>query len=277
MAQNNPLMQKTKLPGKVFQLPSMGAFYEKGVLADTVMNGEVQVKPMSALTELKIRTADLLISGKVWAEVCEECVPDVLQPINLVAKDVDALFCFLIISTYGPSKEIKAIHDCVGAKMHDYKIDLDKIISEPNNSALTHKDMLYRCDLSNGQTVHLKPVTYEDSILLMNIRSEINRFDMEGGRSIPRELLEKMVIADMMAVITSVEDVVNGERIVVNNRIHIDEWLKSLSKKFTNEIAAASIKASEWGFVFSQDIVCKDCQQKFSYDIELNPVTFFSG
>ena len=49
----NPLLAKVKLPGRVFQLPSRGLFYQTGVLSDSVRNGEIQIKPMSALVELK--------------------------------------------------------------------------------------------------------------------------------------------------------------------------------------------------------------------------------
>ena len=170
----NPLLAKVKLPGKVFQLPSKGVFYEPGVLADSVRNAEIQVKPMSAMIELKIRSADLLLSTKIIQEICQECAPEILKPEMLVSQDVDALFIFLVMATYGNLKTIKAMHNCQKAEVHDYQVDLDPIVSNPRNSVLDHKDMLYQVDLDNGQSVRLKSVLFTDSVDMVVLRQQLS-------------------------------------------------------------------------------------------------------
>ena len=40
---NNPLLQKIRLPGRIFQLPSRGLFYKNGELDESVKNGEIHV------------------------------------------------------------------------------------------------------------------------------------------------------------------------------------------------------------------------------------------
>jgi hypothetical protein len=33
----------------------------------------------------------------------------------------------------------------------------------------------------------------------------------------------------------------------------------------------------EWGFVFKTELTCKDCGQKYTHDLELDPISFFYG
>lgn len=271
----NPLLSHVKLPGRVLQLPSKGVFYAPGVLAESVKNGEVHVQPMSALTELKLRSPDLLYSTKIIREVCEECIPEIRQPEALVSRDVDALFVFLVAATYGNDKKIKAIHECEGAKWHDYTVSLEAIMAAPNNECLNSKELLYQVALPSDHVVLLKPVTFTDSIELVATRQAIARREAMG-ESVPHEDKEAAVLQDMLAVIAGVQIKHGTETITVTNRHHIQEWLKKLSRKNMDMIAEASIKSSEWGFNFNIPIKCKDCGEMFDYDLDLNPVSFFS-
>lgn len=281
MSTLNPLLSKVKLPGKVFTLPSKGIFYDKGVLAESVQNAEIHVKPMSALTEMKIKSVDLLLSGKVLREVCQECAPEILRPEKLVSKDIDALFCFLVMASYGSQKTIRATHyACAefkrGAEPHTYQVDLERVISNPRNEALNYRAMLYTKTLSNGQTVNLRPITFESTISLMTIRQELNKMHLDD-KPIPSEDLEKLVVFDLMSVVDSVEDEIGGEKIKVTDLNQIEEWLRALPKKLTDEITEAATKSAEWGFDLNVDLTCKDCKMPFKYELDLNPITFFSG
>lgn len=278
MSTPNPLLSKVKLPGRVFALPSKGIFYKPGeVLAEHVQNGEIQVKPMSALTEIKMRSADLLISGKVIREVCQECAPEIINPDLLLSKDVDALFVFLVASTYGSQKSIRSIHSCEKAEPHDYMISLDQIIMNPHNECLAHKDMLYSVDLPNTQRVILKPVTFNDSLFMMTLRQEIARKEM-NREQVSHAEIENAMVSDMMAVIEAVEDVTpDGKPVRITDRLMIAEWVRALSKKDTDMIAEAAGKSADWGFDFTIKLRCKDCGQEYNHDLELNPINFFSG
>lgn len=272
----NPLLAKVKLPGRVFQLPSKGLFYPPGVLSDTVKDGEIQVKPMSALVELKIRSADLLISTKIIREITQECAPEILYPEKLLSIDVDALFVFLVASTYGNKKSIRSMHDCDGADIHDYMIDLDPIIANPRNKCLDHLDMLYQCDLDNGQTVYLKPVLFNDAIDMMVLRQSINEKELIDPTSITSKELEDLVIRDLMAVIQAVSTG-GPDSVLVTDRKDIDEWCRALSKANVERIVAASARAGDWGFNMTVKLTCKDCGKEYDHQIELNPINFFSG
>jgi hypothetical protein len=270
----NPLLAKVKLPGRVFQLPSKGVFYVKDgdVLADHVNEGEIQVKPMSALAEMKLRSADLLMSGKVLRELCEECVPEILQPEKLVSQDVDALFAFLRVVTYGANLNITSMHDCPKAKSNEYVVNVEAMLSHPNNKVVDHADTAYRVPLSNGQIVHTRPNTYAAALKVIYIRQELNRQEVAGDKP-DEKLVEKAALLDLMSVIEAIED--DGQ--VVADEEMIDEWLRAVSKPVLNELLAGVGKTIKWGFDFTAKLTCKDCGSVYDHELDLDPVSFFFG
>lgn len=275
MTSINPLLSKVKLPGRVFQLPSKGLFYEPGILKDTVKDGEIQVKPMSALAELKVRSADLLISTKIIREICEECIPEILQPEKLLSADVDAIFLFLIASTYGNEKIIKSIHDCDNAKLHDYSINLEPILSNPNNSQLAHRDISYYVKLDNDQHVFLKPPTFLDAVDIVMLRNMIDQ-KTANGESITSVDLSEIMVKDLLAVIKSVSADSDPNNLVTDKKF-IEEWIRTISKNYMERISDTAMKASEWGFNFDVKLKCKDCGSEYTHQMELNPVNFLLG
>lgn len=272
----NPLLAKVKLPGRVFQLPSKGLFYPPGVLAENVREGEIQVKPMSALVELKVRSADLLISAKVIREICAECAPEILRPELLLARDVDALFLFLIASTYGNQKSIKAVHDCEKAEIHDYMIDLEPIINNPRNKVLDHKEVIFQTELPNGQIVFLRPVQFTDAIDMMLMRQQIAQKEMLAPASITTKEMEDVVVRDILSVVKAVSTG-GPDAVTISDSAKIDEWIRILPKTYVDQIYDMAAKAAEWGFDFNVKLKCKDCGTEFMHNMELNPVNFLSG
>lgn len=288
----NPLLTRVKFPGKVFQLPSKGLFYQPGILAETVKNGEVQVKPMSAIMELKIKTADLLLSNKIVEELCAECVPEILKPSALINKDVDALFLFLAIVTYGSRKEVKAIHNCdkyqivppptkklpdgrvVNAQpeLLSYSVDLDQLAARPENEALNNRELLYTCKLPNEQVVTLRPVTFNDDVALMELLFKHAEVEREG-RPLSSKDQEERMIRDAMSVIESV----TSDNVTVTDRKQIEEWFRVISSEYHSLIIDAANRASDWGYRYVVPLTCKDCGEAFEYTLELNPVNFSNG
>lgn len=265
---SNPLLAKVKIPGRIFQLPSKGIFYEAGVLADHVTNAEIEIKPLSALAEVKLRSPDMLFSGRALREICEECIPDILKPEKLTSKDVDGIFCFLRIVTYGSDMSFKSIHDCPNRKVNSYNANIELIVMNPNNKSLEHADLIYQVKLSNDQLVKLRPVIFQDAIDMTHLQQEIEQGIKATGIA-NSDLVEKAIIRDLMAVIKSVDD--------ISDRAMIDEWARQLPKSNCNEILEAIKIASDWGFNLNVDLVCKDCSGKYVHELELNPINFFSG
>ena len=265
---SNPLLNKVKLPGRFFQLPSKGVFYEPGVLANNVKDGEIQVKPLSALAELKLRSPDMLFNGSALTEICKECIPEILRPESLVSKDVDAIFCFLRVVTYGSSMIIRSTHDCPKSKLHEYSVNVENLIINPNNQILDHRDVLFNLELSNEQKVTLKPVTFQDMIDITHLEQSIEKSISETGKP-DQNIVQASMVRDLMSVIEAVDG--------IRDRVMIEEWVRSLQRKYFNEIIEHSRKCNEWGFNLKVTLTCKDCGSEFNHDLELDPINFFSG
>lgn len=272
---SNPLLAKVKLPGRVFQLPSMGAFYAPGVLAPGVEKGEIHVSPMSALLEMKLRSADLLYSGKIIKSVCEECASEIIDPSKLVSKDIDALFVFLRVATYGPTMSLNSQHSCASAESHNYEVNVEAIISEPNNAILKHKESLYRVALSNDQIVNLKPSTYGDSLRIMHMKLELDRKEASTNVKPSDDEVEALALEDMCNVIESVQNDNDGP--AITDKQQITEWLKAISKKIMTELLEGVARTDNWGFNYVLKLKCKDCGEVYDHQLDLNPISFFYG
>lgn len=272
----NPLI--IQLPGRVLQLPSMGYFYEDGVINTDAKNGEVHVKPMSALAELKMKNADLLYSGKVINEICRECIPEILAPEKLIGKDVDAIFLFLQLATFGSMRSINSMHNCENAAIHKHEINIETIIMNINNSVLKNWKMLYEnLELSNGYKINIKPILFNDSIEMMQLKYQLVALEENEGYNSneAQSLLEEIFVKDTLSIIKSV---VTPDGVCVDNKVHIKEWIKSLSTTLLKEIEQYNYAAnSAWGYDFKVKIKCPDCNTEYDHDLDLNPVSFSNG
>ena len=114
--------------GSTFQLPSRGLFYKKGELRDDVEMGEVHVHPMSAYDEILMKSPDQLYSGESVDKVFRRCIPQILNPSELISKDVDFLLVCLRQVTYGNDMEVTYTHSCEDAKSNSYIIPLSDFI-----------------------------------------------------------------------------------------------------------------------------------------------------
>lgn len=272
---SNPLLKNVKLPGRVFQLPSKGLFYVD-VLRSDVIDGEIMVSPMSALAEMKLRSPDLLFSGKVIREVCEECIPQILKPEMLVSQDVDALFAFLKVATYGTTHILTSEHDCKNSKAHEYTINLEELLHNAHNKVLDHKDALYSQKLSNGQIVLLKPNTYIDAMKVMHIKQAILKDQAQGTPTETQN--ENVTIMDMLAVIHGVEVVSEDNKTIrVTDVAHLTEWIRALPSVLFKEVIDAAKRANDWGYKFTTKIKCRDCGKTYDHDLEIDPINFFFG
>jgi len=251
----NPLLQKLKLPGRVFQLPSRGALYRNGEV--NCMEGEIHVHAMSALTEINLKNPDLLFNGKALEEVCRECIPEIKKPTELFGRDVDALMFFLRVVTYGPQFEINVKHTCDEAKNHSYVVDLEKMIQEMRPLDPTTK---FEVVLQNGQKVTLHPVKFEHMIKL---------FQMNTGK---QELNSDDVKANIIFNLVNLVESVDG----ITDRAMIEEWAKLLTTPMQNKITEVIEKMNQWGPNQTIQLKCKDCSEMMNVELPLNPISFFT-
>ena len=258
--QTNPLLQKIKLPGRIFQLPSKGIFYNDGELGENVVNGEIHIHAMSAIDEINMKNPDMLFSGKAIEEVCKSCIPDIKKPNRLLARDVDAIMIFLRVVTYGPYFEIEVQHDCPDAKKHDYSVNIESVISEMTYLDPTLIESAYSLILPNDQVVRFQPARYEHVVKLLQANESKKEFTAED--------IKNTIMNNMLDLILRVDD--------VTDRNLIGQWLMQIPATYANRIAERLDKLNDWGPSTKYTLVCKDCRHDNIIDIPLNPINFFS-
>jgi len=253
----NPLLSRVQMPGSTFQLPSRGLFYNNGELRDDVEVGEVHVHPMSAFDEILMKSPDHLFSGEAVEKVFTRCIPQILKPTDLLAKDVDFLLVCLRQVTFGNELEIKYTHTCKDAKTQSYTVHLSDFLSSTKKLDPTTIGESYTVTLENGQVVKLHPSKFKDILEMYQ--------GTEGDITVEEELnLATLVIS---SVISSVDD--------VTDPTHIKEWVKQISAGLIHTLSDKIEKVSDFGTDFTFTTTCKDCGEKVEIQTPVNPISFF--
>jgi hypothetical protein len=257
MDSTNQLLDKLKLPGRTFQLPSRGALYTNELSSS---EGEVHVHPLSGLAEITLKNPDLLFNGKAIQEVFAECVPEVRQTSQLYSRDIDAIMFFLRLVTYGPEFQINVKHTCKDAKEHSYVVNLEQHLATMSFLDPTTIDDKFRAVMPNGQVVRVHPVKFEHMIKLFQLNA--------GKREFTPDDQKRNIVFNLVNVIESVD----GE----TDRAKIEEWVKKVPSPFHNRITEAIERTNEWGLKQTSTITCKDCGEAFEVELPLNPISFFT-
>lgn len=258
---NNPLLEKLKLPGRIFQLPSKGYLYTSGELNQSVHNGEIHVHALSALDEISMKNPDLLFSGKATDEVFKTCISDIEKPLDLFGKDVDAIMLFLRIVSYGPIYSIETKHTCKDAKIHTYNINLEEILNKMTYLDPTMLNDLYIVKLDNEQVVKLQPLRYKHVIEIL--QKNQNKKDLTA------EDMKDNLMTNLLNLIVSIDD--------ITDKNLISEWIKKAPTQFISKIASKVENSSDkWGCNFLLEVTCKDCNEKFYIEVPVNPISFFT-
>lgn len=258
----NPLLIPLRMPGETFTLPSGGLLYDNGELDKFTTNGEVHAYPMTAYEEIMMKSPDLLFSGDAGKATIKKCVPSVLQPGLLFAKDVDFLMICIRKVSYGNDIQISLKHTCTDAKSHSYIISVDSIIKKTKRLVPTLISSKFNVDLSNDQKLQVEPLRYDGFIKMSQVTDIIRK-----EASDPNLIFEKLIDA-LLTVIVSVD----GN----NNKEQIREWLTQVPVKHHYEIQKAATDILDWGVDTKTYLKCKDCGEKIEYNPLLNPITFFS-
>ena len=277
VVQTNPLMEKIKLPGRTFQLPSRGALYKHGEIAG--VEGEIHVHPMSALAEISLKNPDLLFNGKALNTVFKECIPDIKNPTELYGRDIDAIMYFLRLVTYGPDFEIRVRHDCVESKTlkdngeyvkdkdgnevhkeHSYVVNIEELVQKIKFLDATVIEESFQTTLPNGQVVKVRPVKFEHMIKL---------FQMNTGKDVfTDDDIKKNVVFNLVNLIESVDEITDKKM--------IEQWVSKITTPYQNRIAEAIDKTNDWGPDQVVKLKCKDCGGEMPVDLPLNPISFFT-
>lgn len=260
----NPLLQRVRVPGQTFPLPSGGLFYTNGELSPNVIDGEIHVYPMTAIDELVMKSVDKVFSGHAVKEVFARCIPDIVQPGKLSAKDVDYLLVALRKVSYGPSFDITYTHTCEGAKEHEYSVTLDTFLRDTKTINPVTMNESFVFTLQNGQVVKFNPASYDDVVKVYQTQhAEVNGQQAEETNE---ETLERLMNS-ISILIGSVDGITDRKQII--------EWMRTLPVLWLRDISDAAKATTSWGITFELKLTCKDCAAALVVPTPLNPISFF--
>lgn len=261
---SNPLLDKVVIQPIVRRLPSSGLLYEDGELDSSVTNGEIEIYPLTGMDDIKMKSPDMMLSGKAMIEVIGARCPQVLQPEELFIQDADYITFMMRIASYGDRLILPMTHRCEDVdeddlESHEYNIDLSQLISKIVYIEPSKLQERFTCELSTGHVVKFKPVRLKHIIeLANNIDPEEENID-----KLQRRTLE--TIAELISSVDSCD-----------NRAHIVELLEKISAPDYRKIEQKLRQLGDWGISYTYDTKCKSCNADIEIPIDTNPLVFFT-
>lgn len=253
----NPLLERTRLPGEIHRLPSRGIFYKNGELDPNVKDGEVQIFPMTLMDEITARSPDLLFSGDAIKQIISRCVPQVLKPGELLAKDIDFLMMVLRKASYG-DMEIDYKHFCPDAKEHSYIVPIDNLIRAAKSMDPVTVGSKFTVAMPNGMLVKVQPMRFQAVVEMLQMTD----------RNMAAEAAKDLAIKVLLDIIVSVD--------ATTDKNQIKEWLMTIPVSWTQAIQnAIDSSQNEWGPDMTFKFTCKDCGKEVSTVVPMNPLAFF--
>ena len=151
----NPLSKYYRQPAIYIALPTGKDYYGSDVVQPTE-TGELPVLPMTAKDELAFKTPDALMNGQATVDVIKSCMPNIIDPWNIVNYDLDTILLAIRIATYGETMDVTTTVPVVNEQI-THSINLVALLETIKN--IQFKDSVTTKD---GFTVKLKPLTYKE-------------------------------------------------------------------------------------------------------------------
>lgn len=255
----NPLLARVELPGSTFQLPSRGLFYKNGELREDVELGEVHIHPMSAFDEILMKTPDSLFSGEAVHKVFLRCIPQIIKPTELLAKDVDFLLVCLRQITYGDEMDVMYLHDCEKAKNQSYTINISEFLTKSKKIDPTTLGKKYTAIMDNDQCIKLHPAKFKDVIKMYQ--------DTNSTTGITPEKELELTVFIVNSIIHSVDEITDENM--------IKEWIKHIPAGWLGKLTKVIEETSDFGPNFTFKTKCKDCGKLIEIESPINPISFF--
>jgi len=277
----NPLKHLYRSKTVYISLPSKGKYYPSGI--DLSVDGELGLMPMTTSDEIKLKSPDALFNGEAMFEMLQSCVPDIKNPKEIPACDLDVILFGIRIATSGDMLEItsKCPH-C--EESHDYEVNLPVIMA----SAKGIQDQNW-IDIDEKTRVYVRPYS-----LMSQIKSNIRQFhnyrmeatlNQDSMKDDEKAELFNTILAAATGItvelcasnILKVELTdENQKKTEVAETNHIYEWVNNMDsatyKKIINLIKTLGNAQIE----SDTTIKCAGCTKDYKTVIDLDPITFFT-
>lgn len=272
----NPLSKLYRHKSMYLSLPSKGRFYDSGI--NLSIDGELGVMPMTAKDEIILKSPDGLFNGDSIIEVLKSCVPDIVNPMEIPASDVDPII-IAIRAASDPNLDLEVT--CPECKsVHTYQVELSRLISSakpiPDDNVII---------LNDGTTVVVRPYSLKNQLdanikrfYQLKMQEAMNQSEERKEHLLKEAFLKATDISIEIAasciikvILTSTDEVIE-----VDNKEHISDWVRNMDKETYKKVIGKISELSESNIMKSMEVQCSNCNHIHSVVIDLNPVTFFT-
>ena len=276
----NPLKHLYRSKTVYVQLPSKGKFYKKPPKFS--VDGEIGVMPMTTNDELKLKSPDALFNGEAMFDMLASCVPDIENPREIPACDLDVLVFAIRIATSGDEMEISS--ECPHCEnTHEYEVNLTRFMASAKEMEL---DPTVQID--ENTTVHVRPYSLESRMKTQiqqfhayRMESMLNGGDISQDRKV--ELFNDALAAassisvELVATNITKVELKSGEDVThVEDYNHIYEWVTNMDSSMYKKIIGHIRKLSDANIEKEVVLKCAGCNKEYRSDIDLDPTNFFT-
>lgn len=277
----NPLQKLYRNKNIFVTLPSAGSYYSTPPKLS--VDGEIGIMSMTAADEIKLKTPDSLFNGESLFDLFQSCVPDITDPREIPACDVDKILLAIRVATSGPELDITSTCPSCNKK-EVYQIDLTSIMN-------TAKPIPTENIITLGETeIYVRPLTLANQIKsqmetfyhlrmqqLLNEDTGTDEESIAAKSKMFDEALVQAIVIQTSQVADCITKVIMDDEEVITNRDHIFEWVKNMDSATHKQIKKMITSLSDARMDSSVHLKCAhdECNHEYTTRVDLNPVNFF--
>jgi hypothetical protein len=275
---NNPLFKHFRQPAIYLKLPSQGRFYPDGSLQLSV-TGDIPIYPMTVKDELTLKTPDALMNGEGMAAVIRSCCPTILDPWQIPAVDLDAIFIAIRLASYGTGMDVNTT--CPTCKEeNEHTINLTTVLENISVADYTEQPKI------DNLIFKFKPQSYKDvnkiNIATFEERRLVNNIlDSEIADEEKKRLFDDSFkkINDLnVSMIIDCIDSITVEGKTVTDPMMLREFLDNCSRQTYTDIKDKIQEIMNRNKVKLIKVTCTnaDCATEYETAIEFDQANFFA-
>lgn len=270
----NPLQQYFRRPALYFKLPSGGNGYPLGTI-DLPENGELPVFPMTAIDDITIRTPDALFNGNAVVELIKSCIPNIKDPWEVSAIDLDPILVAIRIATEGNLMDIST--ECPSCKEESkYDVQLAGILA-----GFRPGDYSTPLGIQNMQ-IKFRPLSFKymndvnmAQFDVQKIIAEMEKLETAQQRSTRGAELMKNINSITVRLLTHTIEFIKTPTATVFESEFIQEFLENCDSKTFEIIKDKNVELRSTTESKPLEIKCMHCGHEYKQPFVLNVTDFF--
>jgi hypothetical protein len=283
MTQENPLQKYYRQPAIYITLPSGGKYYDATAYQPTA-TGEIPVLPMTAKDELAFKTPDAMISGQATVDVIKSCVPNILDPWQLVNYDIDIVLLAMRIASYGETMDITAVVPVINESVTQ-SVNLPALLETVRGIKIVEE-----ATTKQGFRLLFKPLTYKEitsnqitAFEQQKMFATVNASQLSDEEKNKRfaESFKKLTDINFSILLDSIQQITSPDGNVVTDKQQISDFLANCNASTVVEIqdelakvrAQANFKPLK--FKSTEDQIKKGAPVSFEVPITFDSSNFF--